>query len=170
MKRSAISPMPDFYDRYITKVDDIELVPGLEATQKLFDPYRTELERVQDQRYAPGKWTPRDIIQHITDTERVMAYRALRIMRNDTTPLPGFEQDDWAQHTSADHLTIDDLLREFTCVRQASIFLFQRSTDEMMQRTTACSGVEISALALGFVLIGHAYHHLEILKNKYFTL
>ena len=170
MKRSAIAAMPQFFDRYINKVEDTDLTEGLKASLSLFDDKKAQLERVQHQRYAPGKWTPKDVLQHITDNERVQSYRALRIMRNDKTALPGYDQEPWAQHTQAAHLTIDELLHEFKIVRQASILMFKYSTDEMLSRTGTCSGVSISALALGFVLIGHQYHHLQILEEKYFTL
>lgn len=162
--------MPQFFDRYIRLVEDIELVSGLEDTLTLLDAHQAQLERVQDQRYAPGKWTPKDIVQHITDNERVQSYRALRIMRNDPTPLPGYDQEPWARHTQAAQLPLEALLEEFTIVRQASIRLFRHSTDEMLLSTGTCSDVEISALALGFMLIGHQYHHLRILEEKYFTL
>ena len=170
MKRSDIAIMPQFFDRYINQVDDIELITGLEASLTSLDDKKAQLERVQDQRYAPDKWTPKDILQHITDNERVQSYRALRIMRNDKTALPGYDQEPWAQHTQAANLTIDELLYEFKIVRQASILMFKYSTDAMLTQTGTCSGVEISALALGFVLIGHQYHHLQVLEEKYFTL
>ena len=170
MKRSDIAVMPQFFDRYIRLVEDIELVSGLEDTLTLLDAHQEQLERVQDQRYAPGKWTPKDIVQHMTDNERVQSYRALRIMRNDPTPLPGYDQEPWARHTQAAQLPLEALLEEFTIVRQASIRLFRHSTDEMLLSTGTCSDVEISALALGFMLIGHQYHHLRILEEKYFTL
>ncbi len=98
MKKSQITTKPNYYDRYINLADDVELVDGLVATLTLFDNHLTDLERVANNQYAPDKWTPKDIIQHVTDTERIMAYRALRIARNDNTSLPGYEEDLFAKN------------------------------------------------------------------------
>ena len=170
MKKSQITTIPPFFDRYINLAEDIEVVDGLLATLTLFDDYLPELERVANKRYAPDKWTPKDIIQHITDNERIMAYRALRIARNDKTTLPGYDEDLLAKNTNAKNRTMVDILIEFKLVRQSNIILYHNFNDEMLQRSALCNNVEITPLALGFVLIGHPIHHLNVLKEKYFTL
>ena len=170
MKKSQIMVMPAFFDRYINLAEDIELIDGLKSSIGLFDDCFSEMEKVADKRYAPGKWTPKDIVQNITDNERIMAYRALRIGRNDKTELPGYDEELLAENTNANNRTIADLIKEFKLVRQTSIILFENLNDEMLLRSALCNKVEISVLALGFVLIGHQIHHLNIMKEKYFNL
>lgn len=170
MKKSQITIMPPYFDRYINLTDDIAVVDGLLASLTLFDEYLPELERVADKQYAPGKWTPKDIIQHITDNERIMAYRALRIARNDKTSLPGYDEELIANNTNAKNRTIVDILIEFKVVRQSNIILYHSFNEEMLQRSALCNDVENSPLAIGFMLIGHQIHHLNVLKEKYFSL
>jgi hypothetical protein len=170
MKKSQIVVMPQFFDRYINIVEDLELIKGLENTIALFDSEHEAINKVADKRYAPGKWTPKDIIQHVIDNERIQSYRAMRISRNDKTLLPGYDEELLAKHTNASTRTLDDLLEEFKLIRRSNILMFRNLTDEMLQRSAICYQVEISALALGFVLIGHQIHHLNVLKERYYSL
>jgi hypothetical protein len=128
------------------------------------------LQAIGDQVYAPGKWTIRDIVQHMTDTERVFAYRALRLGRGDTTPLMGFEQDLFANHAKAREKDLVALLDELKTVRQSSIMLYDFFGEEELQRSGICSHVEISVLALGFLITGHQKHHLQVMKERYLIL
>ena len=170
MKKSQLTTLPKFFDRYINLAEDVELVDGLIASLTMYDQYLDDLERVADKRYAPGKWTPKDIIQHIIDNERIMAYRALRIARNDKTALPGYEENLLAENTHANSRSIVDLLIEFKIVRQSNIILFHNFNDEMLVRSALCNNIETTPLSLGFVLTGHQVHHLNVLKEKYFVL
>lgn len=120
-----------------------------------------------DYRYAEGKWTIKEIIQHIIDTERIFAYRALRISRNDLTPLPGFDENIFAENTSANSRTIQDLLTEFSAVRQSNLLLFKSFSDEQFKRMGTASENPISVRAIGFILIGHQKHHQKIFKERY---
>ena len=119
--------------------------------------------------YAPGKWTPKDIVQHLIDTERIMAYRALRFARFDSTSLPGFEEDDFARSARASRRTIADLYAEFGAVRQASLSLFRSFSEEMLEGTGVCAGQTLSVLALGFVLVGHPIHHANVVRERYLS-
>ncbi|MDW7694800.1 DinB family protein [Flammeovirgaceae bacterium SG7u.111] len=170
MKRSDIQNMPQFFDRYILKVDDIELLEGLENSLTWFDERLEQITAVQDKIYAPGKWTPKNIIQHISDNERIQATRAMRFMRNDKTVLPGYDEQLLGGNTNADNLPLEAIIEEFKELRKASITLFKNSSDEMLMRTGICYNVEISALALGFMLIGHQMHHLQVMEERYFSL
>lgn len=171
MRRSQIQIMPQFFDRYINLVDsETDLIRGLEDGMNYFDEDAETLRSIGDIRYAPGKWTPKDILQHIIDNERVQSYRALRIMRNDPTALPGYDEELFGNHTTAVGRSIEDLLGEYKVVRQATLYLFRNSTEEMLQRSAVCSNSLISALALGFMLIGHVIHHDKVLKERYYVL
>lgn len=172
MKRSDIQHMPQFFDRYILLVDDIDIIDGLEATAGLYHApeIKAKLEALGDQVYAPGKWTAKDIIQHLIDNERIISYRAMRFARNDKTSLPGYDEELFGANTTANQRTLDDLLDEFAVVRQSTIALFKSFSDEMFLRSGVSFNQQISPLALGFVLIGHPIHHLRVLEERYFPL
>ena len=120
-----------------------------------------------DYRYAEGKWTIKDIIQHLIDSERIFAYRALRFARNDTTELPGFEENDYVDEAKANKRSIQQLLTELSVVRQATLSLFQSFSDEEMLRIGVASHNPISVRALGFVIIGHQNHHQRVFEERY---
>lgn len=169
MNKTAIAVMPAFFDRYINLAPDIDVVDAL-ANQALLAsvlPMET-MANLGDYAYAPGKWTAKDIVQHLIDTERIMAYRALRFARFDNTSLPGFEEDDFARSARASRRTITDLYAEFDAVRQATLALFRSFDDEMLQGTGICAGQTLSGLALGFVLVGHPMHHANVVRERYF--
>lgn len=163
--------LPIFFDRYITKVEDMPLMEAFEQ----FSPSAilSDLAKVKalgDQVYAPGKWTVRDILQHIIDTERILSYRTLRFARNDKTVLSGFEEDDFAKNTDASNRNMDNLLEEWNLLRASNLALFKSFTTEMLYRKGTSYKVEISVLALGFVIIGHPIHHYRVLEERYFPL
>jgi hypothetical protein len=169
MKKSAITVMPEYYDKYIIPVDDINVVEALKKYDvSLFD--KTTLARIGASVYEPGKWTIKDIIQHVIDGERVFSYRALRFARNDKTALPGFEENEYAVNTNVAKRSLDDLLNEFDTVRRATIYLYKNFTDEMLLRSGVASGKDISVLALGFIMAGHALHHSKVIKEHYYKL
>ena len=171
MKRSQVNPMPPFFDRYINLVEDIDIKEALgkyNTIETLLD--RKELEKLGDKIYAPGKWTMKEITQHMIDNERVQAYRALRIARNDKTPLPGYDENLFAANVNLSGRNLDELLEEFTIVRRSNIILFKNFDEEVQQRTGVCNNVNVSVLALGFVLVGHQIHHANIVRDKYFPL
>lgn len=171
MKKSDIKQMPPFFDRYINLVEDIDIVEALEkyaTLETLVD--KNTMEELGDKIYAESKWTLKDIIQHNIDNERVQAYRALRISRNDQTGLPGYDENLFAANSTATQRSLDDLLAEFAVVRSSNIFLFKSFSNEMQQRSGNCNKVSISVLALGFVLVGHQIHHSNIIKERYLPL
>jgi hypothetical protein len=168
MTKSDINPLPQFFDRYINLAPDIDLIDALKAgvsLEPLF-PIQT-LTDLGDYRYAPGKWTAKDILQHLIDNERIMSYRALRFARNDQTTLPGYEEDDFARFANASARTLESLYEEYALVRQSTLGLFRSFNDEMLQRTGICFNQRISVLALGFVLVGHPIHHARVLQERY---
>ncbi len=168
MTKSDIPVLPNFFDRYINLADDRDVVDALvqfDTFDKLLP--REAAEQLGDHRYAPGKWTVRDILQHVIDNERIMSYRALRFARNDSTELPGYDEEWFGQYANANHRTVAALYDEYALVRQSSIALFRSFDSEMMQRSGVCFHQQMSVLALGFVLVGHALHHANIIKERY---
>jgi len=171
MKRSDIFPLPHYFDRYIQLVEDIELLKGLETALEQFRAYDfTLLEQLGNKAYAEGKWTVKDILQHIIDTERIMGYRALRFARQDTTALPGFDENLFAATANAERRSIQLIASDFIAARQNSIALFKSFDDEMLMQKGIAFKSEISVLALGFVLIGHQEHHFGVIKERYLPL
>jgi hypothetical protein len=169
MKKSEMKFMPKFYDNYINLVeDDIDLIEGLKSTHRDFCSVKHLLELHQNYSYYPGKWTPKAILQHVIDNERIQTYRALAFSRNEVSELPGYNQNLYAKYSDASKRSIDSLLHEFVTVRDGSIALFESFTEEMLHREGSCSGIKITPLALGFLNIGHAKSHLNTLKKLYF--
>lgn len=118
-------------------------------------------------RYAEGKWTVKEILAHISDDERIYAYRALRFARNDKTELPGFEQDDYAAHSGANERDIRDILKEFGTVRAATISLFEGFDSQALLRAGVANGTVMSVRAAAYHIAGHELHHLNLIKKHY---
>lgn len=118
-------------------------------------------------RYAPDKWSVKEVVGHVIDTERVMAYRALRGARGDRTPLPSFEQDDFVRATNFDRLAMRELIEHFRLVRLSTLALFRSLTDEELLRRGIASNAAFTPRGLGFVIAGHERHHQIQLQERY---
>ncbi|MGP8214589.1 MAG: DinB family protein [Bacteroidia bacterium] len=169
MKKSEIEKMPEYFDRYINLVEDIDVTDALKKYgANLFAPGK--MKQLGDKVYEPGKWTAKDIIQHLIDAERVFSYRAMRFARNDKTTLPGFDENEFALTAGASRRNLDDLLNEFNAVRQSTINLYRSFDNEMLKREGKSFSKDISVLAIGFTIAGHVVHHDKILKERYYKL
>lgn len=159
-----------YFNRYLTHVPDGDVLEMLEAqleeTTSLLQGLAPE---TGDHRYGPDKWSIKEVVSHMIDTERVFAYRALRISRNDPTPLPGFEQDDYVREGNAAERSLDDLVAEFRAVRAASLALFRGMSQAMLPRRGVASGADLSVRAVPWILAGHERHHLNILQERYLS-
>lgn len=120
-----------------------------------------------DHAYAPGKWTVKEVMGHVTDAERIFAYRALRLARGDATPLPGFDENAYTPASGAAHRTVADLAAEFATVRRATQSLLGTFTPETAARRGTASGQVASARSIAWVIAGHAAHHLRLLRERY---
>ena len=171
MTKSDIPLMPQYFDRYINLAPDIDLIDALNQPASFAQLLPVEMaEALGDRIYAPGKWTVRDIIQHLIDTERIMAYRAMRFARNDETSLPGFDEELFGQTARATRRNLADLFDEYALNRQSTMAMFRSFDEEMLVRSGICFNQIISPVALGFVLVGHPMHHANILRERYFPL
>ena len=158
----------EYYAGYIAKIPDVSLRSALdESSAALLDYLNYVPEDKADYAYAPGKWTIKECLQHIIDTERVFAGRALRIGRGDQAPLPGFDQNEFAAVANVDHRRWLDMVKEFRVVRQANQFLFDSLTDADLARIGQMSGHPASCRAIGFILCGHVFHHAQLYREKY---
>jgi uncharacterized damage-inducible protein DinB len=163
-----VNEYSNFNATYVKAAANVELIEELEICLHEFIRFVQNIPMDKfDYRYVEGKWTIKDIIQHVIDTERIFAYRALRISRNDTTPLPGFEENDYVENTKANERGIQDLLAEFSAVRYATLFLFKSFSEEQLKRMGTASGTAISVRAIGFIIIGHQKHHQNIFQERY---
>jgi hypothetical protein len=172
---ATLRPQPGefapYYDRYIS------LVPGndvLAALAALEDQRRQMLlllsgrsEADGDLRYAPDKWSLKEVLGHINDTERIMSYRALRISRGDQTPIAGFEQDDYVRNGPFARTPLADLIEDYIAVRRATVSLFRDLDEAAWTRRGVAANNEVTVRALAFIIAGHELHHRRILEEKY---
>ena len=158
-----------FYQRYINNVpDDGNLLIHLEdifsETEELILPLS---EEKMNYSYAPGKWTIKDMLIHMADSERIFIYRALRFSRGDETALPGFEEGAYAEHARANDREKEDILREFSLVRESSIAFIESLSDDALNRKGTANGYPVSVRLLVNMIYGHHKHHLNILRERY---
>ncbi len=156
------------FEKYIALVPDgdiVEIVASqIEDTARLLSGVG---EAKALYRYAPGKWSLKEVVGHLADTERVLSYRALRFSRNDQTPLAGFDENVFVAHASFDARPLADLVEEFRHVRQATVALFCRMTPEMAARRGVANQNEVTVRALAYIIAGHERHHVAIIKDRY---
>jgi hypothetical protein len=157
-----------YYQKYIDQVPEGDLINLLTTAQSDTIAFLQNMPPDKwDYRYAENKWSVRELLLHLIDAERIFAYRALRIARNDQTPLPGFDENTYVPASNAVNRSWHSLIAEYAAVRKATIELFRHFTPEMWQHTGTASNAPIAALALGFITYGHEKHHLHVLKTKY---
>jgi hypothetical protein len=158
-----------YYEKYVALVPGNDIVAILEAQRlQMIQLFAARGERDGNFRYAPDKWTVKEVVGHVSDTERIFTYRALRIARGDATPLSGFEQDDYVRAGAFGDRTLADLAEEFAHVRSATVALFRSlGKDAWTLRGTANKN-EVSVRALAFITAGHELHHRRILEERYF--
>jgi hypothetical protein len=157
-----------YYERYIDLVGSGDVLSTLTRqmaeTQALL---RSLPASVATYRYAPDKWSVNEVIGHLIDSERIFAARALRFARNDPTPLPGFEQDDYVSNSSFDSYPLRELASELATVRESTLFLFKHLEEDAWKRRGIANGAEVTVRALAYIIAGHELHHREILRARY---
>jgi len=159
-----------YFKNYIDKTTSNNIIKGLKSNlNSVVEFYSKIPEEKHDFAYEKGKWTIKDILLHIIDTERIFTYRALRIGRGDQTPMAGFEQDDYVLVANSMALDMDDILEEYKAVRMATIQLFQNfeKNKTSLLRVGEASGSSISVRAIGYIITGHENHHNQIIRQRY---
>ena len=163
-----VNEYASFYAPYINALGEVNLMEELEISLHDFIRFVQNIPMDKfDYRYTEGKWNIKEIIQHVIDTERIFAYRALRISRNDETPLPGFDENHYIANTEAANRSIQDLLTEFSAVRHSNLFLFKSLSDEQLRRIGIASNAAVTVRAIGFIMIGHQKHHQKVFEERY---
>ena len=158
-----------FYGKYIEKVAQDHPMAALEASLQEAQAFLTSIPAEKaDYRYADGKWSVKELLQHIIDTERIMAYRALAFARNEQKSLPGFDENAYASAAEVSGRNMEEMAQEFLELKKSNISLFKSFTREALLRTGTMSGGPASVRALAFIIAGHQRHHLNILTERYF--
>jgi uncharacterized damage-inducible protein DinB len=168
--RPDLENVPPFYRRYVDHVKDQDMLEALQQSGEVMQLLLKTIPEAQGEyRYAAGKWSIKELLCHLMDAERIFCYRALRFGRNDTTPLPGFEENDYAPQANAHSRSVSDLAAEMQRLRLTTIDLFKSFTGEMLKRSGSANGTPMSVLTLGYVIAGHEHHHRNVLKERYLS-
>lgn len=169
---SLTRPLPgeyaEGYATYVAEAGEGDVLALLQKQQEEVATLFGGLSETQGGfRYAPGKWSLKDLLQHLCDAERIFAYRCLRIGRGDTTPMPGFEEDAYAAAAQADARTMADLLADWRAVRAASLSLFRSLPDGAWGNQGTTNGRAITARCVPYIALGHGAHHLTVIRERY---
>lgn len=160
-----------YYDRYISLVVGNDILTTLEEQRRqMMLALSGRSDADGDFRYAPDKWNAKEVLGHVCDTERIFAYRALRIARADATPMEGFEQDDYVRNGPFAYRPLADLIEDYIAVRRATLSLLRNLDEAMWSRRGVANKNEVSVRGLAYIIAGHELHHRRILEEKYFAV
>ncbi len=168
MQKPNVTEYAPYYQRYIDLIttDDIFSFYKQQA-EEIVSLFTSLSEEKASFRYAEGKWTIKEVLAHIVDSERIFGYRVLAISRGDKNPLPGFSENDYVKNGKYENRSLQSLLAEYTHLSAANLELFKSLDEEMLVQKGTASGKEVTARAILFVTIGHEKHHLEVIKSRY---
>ncbi|MGE5681771.1 MAG: DinB family protein [Bacillota bacterium] len=168
-KRPGENEYSDYYKSYIALIPEgTNIIQALEKQLEEFTEFFSSIpEDKAGYRYAEGKWTIREVLGHLADSERIFTYRALRISRSDDTPLPGFEENDYVAQSNFNNQTMKDLLDHLRYIRMSTISLFKSMDETMAEKVGVANNHKISVRALAYITAGHAWHHIAIIKERY---
>ncbi|HET7361882.1 MAG TPA: DinB family protein [Salinimicrobium sp.] len=171
MKKSDIKQLPEYFDYYINLSEDIELEEAFNKSLKQIDAIDVaQLNRIGLKAYEDGKWSINKIMQHLIDWERIWCYRTMLFARQEGTVPAGHDQDLMGQNSNADELSIEQLIAELKAVRLATKAMFESYNRQILEINCKFYNYEMSVLAMGFNIIGHQLHHLNIIKERYIPL
>lgn len=168
MPKPDFTRIPEYYHSYVNRVtvDELQRAFAVHLPEAL--KFLQEIPKEKwDFKYAEGKWSIKDLLQHLIDAERIFQYRALRFSRRDATELPGFDENLFAHHADAGRRSKEDLVEEYKVVQKSSQQLFQSFNKEQLNASGIANGKEVYVEGIGFIIIGHMLHHLNVLKERY---
>lgn len=166
MNLPSAKEYPAYYQPYIASVST-NVLAELSAQKESFSSFILSIPAEKDGAYAPGKWTIKEVIGHLLDTERILVYRALRFARNDAQNLPGFEENDYVEQSDYSSRSLQSLADEFLAIRSSTLFLFETFTEIELNRMGKANNNELSVRALLFIVAGHVNHHQQVIKERY---
>lgn len=162
--------IPKFYHGYVNLITEENVIDALKnCKRKFLKRLKSIPEQNGDFRYDKGKWSIKELVNHVIDTERVFAYRALSFARNDDSELPGFDEQEWTPASQADRRKLNELIEEYINVSNSTINLFESLTKDMLLNTGKANGSTFSVLNLGYIIAGHEMHHENILNERYMS-
>lgn len=168
MPKPIEGTFPVYFATYTNKVAEDDCLEALHNQQNLIDTFFTSIpEDKWDFAYAPGKWTLKEMMQHIIDTERIFAYRSLCISRKETQSLPGFDENTYVDNSNASTRNWEKLVEELKAVRRSTILLFENLSPDMLNNSGLSNNNSVTVNALGFITVGHIYHHIAVIKERY---
>lgn len=166
--RPDLSRVPEFYHNYINHVTEDDLMQAFKVqTSALTQFLETIPPGKHDYRYADGKWTIKEVVQHMIDAERIFTYRALCFVRGDKTFLPGFDENVYADNSKAHKRDWNGLVEECKAVRKSSQYFFGSLDEQQLDATGTANNNSIYVLGIGYIVIGHAMHHIKVIKERY---
>ena len=166
--RPLPTTFPSYFNTYIKLIPENEVMDALRNHANRAEKFFSLISEEQSMyKYAEGKWTVKEILQHVIDTERIFCYRALAIARKEITPLPSFDERKYAANSFANQRSWKELAEEFKVVRQSSVLLFNSFTNESLEYSGNVSDYQMTVLALGFTIAGHVNHHMNIIRERY---
>jgi len=168
MPRPELSAVPQWYHGYINLVKGNSLMPAMKSqTPQLIRFFNALAPEKRNFRYAKGKWTMKEVLQHMIDAERIFAYRALCIARKETISLPGFDENSYAENAGAKKRDWSAMMEELKTVRKSTELLFESFGKEQLSTMGVANNNPVSVLAIGFIIVGHTSHHLNVIKERY---
>lgn len=168
MNRPSKNEYNEYHETYISLVEETDIVSALEnQIDEINNLFASISEEKADFRYAEGKWSIKELVGHLIDSERVFSYRALRISRGDETPLAGFEQDDYVANGNFGNTKLSDLIEEFSLLRRSNVLFFKNLSDEAWSCLGIANEATISVRAIAYIMVGHIRHHADILRQRY---
>ncbi|MES2430926.1 MAG: DinB family protein [Bacteroidota bacterium] len=168
MSNTPLGNYPVYVQRYIDQVPENDLFEAFKNQLPIITNLLNEIdEEKSGYAYDTGKWTLKELLQHCTDAERIFCYRALSFARKDKSPLPGFEENDYALNSNANRRTWESLKEEFLTVRRTTEMLFESFTPDALAASGTANNNESSVISIGFLTIGHVYHHIKVIKERY---
>lgn len=160
--------LPAYYQGYVSLVGNQPLIAAMtQSKAAVLQLFKTIDEQQGAYAYDTGKWTIRELINHVIDTERVFAYRALSFARNDHAELPGFEENEWVVSSKANNRSMEHLVGQYEQLSASTVMLFKSFDSEMLNRVGTANGAQFNVANIGFIIAGHEIHHLNILKERY---
>lgn len=158
-----------YFENYTSLVTEQNVIIAIVKQEKALEDFLNSVsEEKSNYAYAEGKWTLKEMLQHMIDTERIFAYRALAIARKEIATLPGFDENLYADNSNANRRTWAELIKEIKAVRISTSLLFESFTEEMLQHTGNFGSNNGSTHTLGLIMVGHVYHHIKIAHERYF--
>lgn len=168
MNRPAKNEYPAYYQAYIDLIKGDNIIRSLEEQILTMQNILSEIpEEKENFTYAEGKWTMKEVIGHVIDTERIFAYRALRFARQDKTELPGFDENAYVPAGHFSKRTLYDLAHEFGRVRESNLIMLRNFDEKAWASSGIASGKEISVRAIAYIMAGHAVHHMNVIRSRY---